>query len=268
MNDRLTEHSTTASQPSWPTWVARLTLIGGLALGAMALASALGVWVGLWGFRGGFALLGPAISYGNWIAGLGLIITVGLFAFCRLRGIDNGTRLSMLAAVGTIAAALAYFIPMSYGPPEGVTYPPIHDVSTDTVNPPEFVEMLPLRADSPNSVVYGEARNTTHETLAQMQTEAFPDLVSVVINESPDVVFQRALAAVNELGWTLVAQVPEEGRIEATDTTFWFRFKDDVVIRIRPTAEGSVIDARSLSRVGLGDVGTNAKRLRAFFATL
>ncbi|MEO7773339.1 MAG: DUF1499 domain-containing protein [Steroidobacteraceae bacterium] len=268
MNDRLTEPSTIAPQPSWPTWVARLTLISGVAVGGVALVSALGIWVGLWDFRTGFALLRPANSYAIWLAGLGLIITIGLFVFCRLRGIDNGTRISALAAVGTIAAALAYYIPMSYGPPDGVTFPPIHDVSTDTVNPPEFIAVLPLRADSPNSVVYGEARNTTHETLAEMQTKAFPDLVTVVINEPPDAVFQRALAAINELGWELVTQVPEEGRIEATDTTFWFRFKDDVVIRIRPTAEGSAIDARSLSRVGLGDVGTNAKRLRAFFATL
>jgi hypothetical protein len=245
-----------------------LALIGGVGVGGVALGSALGIWVGLWDFRTGFALLRPANGYADWVAVLGLIITIGLFVFCKLRGIDNGTRLSAMAAVGTIAAALAYYIPVSYGPPQGATYPPIHDVSTDTVNPPEFVAVLPLPADSPNSIVYGEARNTTHETLAEMQTEAFPDLVPVVINEPPDAVFQRALAAVKELGWELLAQVPEEGRIEATDTTFWFRFKDDVVIRIRPTAEGSVIDARSLSRVGLGDVGTNAKRLRAFFATL
>jgi uncharacterized protein (DUF1499 family) len=82
-------------------------------------------------------------------------------------------------------------------------------------------------------------------------------------------VFERALAAVEALDWELVAAVPAEGRIEATDTTFWFRFKDDVVIRIRPAgASGAVIDARSLSRVGGGDAGTNARRLRAFFAAL
>ena len=268
MSDPLTEQPITTSQPSWPTWVARLTLIAGVAVGAVALASALGIWVGLWDFRTGFALLRPTNSYAYWVAGPGLIITIGLFVFCRLRGPENGTRLSAMAAMGTIASALAYYIPVSYGPPEGVTYPPIHDVSTDTVNPPEFVAVLRLRADSPNSVVYGVARNTTHETLAEMQTEAFPDLLPLVINEPPDAVFQRALDAINELGWELVAQVPEEGRIEATDTTFWFRFKDDIVIRIKPTAGGTVIDARSLSRVGLGDVGTNAKRLRAFFATL
>jgi uncharacterized protein (DUF1499 family) len=245
-----------------------LTLISGVAAGTVALASALGIWMGAWDFRTAFALLRPAHTAATWVAGLGLLITIGLFVFCKLRGVANGTALSAMAAVGTAVAALAYYIPTTYGPPEGVTYPPIHDVSTDTANPPAFVAVLPLRADSPNSVVYGEARNTTPETLAEMQTEAYPDLIPFVSDAPPDVAFQRALAAVNKMGWELVAQVPEEGRIEATATTFWFRFKDDVVIRIRPTAQGSVIDARSLSRVGLGDVGANAKRLRAFFAML
>ena len=265
MNDPLSQHST---GPAWPAWVARLMLVAGLGVGGVALASALGIWIGLWDFRTAFALLRPAHGFATWIAGIGAILTIGLAVFWRLRGLPNGARLTAMAAVGTVAAGLAYYIPASYGPPEGVTYPPIHDVSTDTVNPPQYVAVLPLRADAPNSVVYGEARNTTPETLAAMQTEAYPDLVPRVINEPPDVVFQRALAAVDEMGWELVAAVPEEGRIEATATTFWFRFKDDVVIRITPTAEGAVVDARSLSRVGLGDVGTNAKRLRAFFAKL
>lgn len=268
MNDQLNQQSINSSQPSWPTWVARLMLIGGVALGGLALVSALGIWVGLWDFRTGFSLLRPANSYAPWVAGFGVLITIGLFVFCKVRGIDKGLRLSALAAVGTLAAALVYYIPASYGPPEGVTYPPIHDVSTDTVNPPEFTAVLALRSDAPNSTVYGEARNTTHETLAKMQTEAYPDLVTVALDEPSEAVFQRALAAIDELGWKLVAQVPAEGRIEATATTFWFRFKDDVVIRIRSTEKGSEIDARSSSRVGLGDVGANAKRLRAFFVTL
>jgi uncharacterized protein (DUF1499 family) len=81
-------------------------------------------------------------------------------------------------------------------------------------------------------------------------------------------VFERARAAVDTLGWDLVASAPEQGRIEATDTTFWFRFKDDIVIRITETPEGSLLDARSTSRVGVSDVGKNAARLRAFFALL
>ena len=77
-----------------------------------------------------------------------------------------------------------------------------------------------------------------------------------------------ALAAANNLGWEIVATEPAEGRIEATDTTFWFRFKDDIVIRIRPDGTGTILDARSVSRVGRSDVGKNAARLRMFFAEL
>jgi uncharacterized protein (DUF1499 family) len=84
----------------------------------------------------------------------------------------------------------------------------------------------------------------------------------------PDVAFDKALAAAREMGWDIVDAKPAEGRIEATDTTFWFGFKDDVVIRISPTSEGSRIDVRSVSRVGRSDIGTNAKRIRAYLEKL
>jgi uncharacterized protein (DUF1499 family) len=80
--------------------------------------------------------------------------------------------------------------------------------------------------------------------------------------------FEHALATVHKMGWDLVAADAAAGRIEATDTTFWFGFKDDVVIRLRPADEGSRVDVRSLSRVGGGDVGTNAKRIRTYLDAL
>ena len=80
--------------------------------------------------------------------------------------------------------------------------------------------------------------------------------------------FSRALIAVDNMGWELVATAPESGRIEATATTFWFRFKDDVVIRLREEDGQTRVDARSLSRVGGGDAGANGKRLLSFFEIL
>ncbi|HJR53568.1 MAG TPA: DUF1499 domain-containing protein, partial [Gemmatimonadota bacterium] len=56
----------------------------------------------------------------------------------------------------------------------------------------------------------------------------------------------------------------DRGRIEATATTPWFGFKDDVVVRIRPEAGGSRVDVRSVSRVGRSDVGTNARRIEEY----
>jgi uncharacterized protein (DUF1499 family) len=70
------------------------------------------------------------------------------------------------------------------------------------------------------------------------------------------------------MGWEIIAAVPTDGRIEATATTRWFRFKDDVVIRVTPQPAGSRIDVRSTSRLGRSDLGTNAKRVRAYFAAL
>ena len=66
------------------------------------------------------------------------------------------------------------------------------------------------------------------------------------------------------MGWEIVGSNAEEGRIEATDTTLWFGFKDDVVVRIQPRGDESLVDVRSLSRVGKSDVGTNAQRIRAY----
>ena len=96
------------------------------------------------------------------------------------------------------------------------------------------------------------------------QRNAYPDLQPVMLKVAPAQAFERALATVGEMGWDLVGSDAAAGRIEATDTTFWFGFKDDVVIRVRPADGGSRVDVRSLSRVGVGDAGTNAKRIRAF----
>jgi uncharacterized protein (DUF1499 family) len=56
------------------------------------------------------------------------------------------------------------------------------------------------------------------------------------------------------------------GLVEATATTFWFGFKDDVVVRVVANAAGSRIDIRSVSRVGQSDIGANAARIEKFLA--
>jgi uncharacterized protein (DUF1499 family) len=144
------------------------------------------------------------------------------------------------------------------GPPK----PPIHDITTDTQNPPEYVAVLPLRATAPNTTVYGG------ETIASQQRNAYPDVQPLMLPIPPMEAFERALATVHEMGWDLVAAEPAAGRIEATDTTFWYGFKDDVIVRVRPSDRGSRIDVRSLSRIGGGDAGTNAKRVRGYLDAL
>jgi uncharacterized protein (DUF1499 family) len=140
--------------------------------------------------------------------------------------------------------------------------PPIHDIATDTENPPRFLAIVPLRSDAPNSIEYeGEA-------ISKQQHAAYPDIQPAILAESPDVAFQRALTSARDLGWEIVAAVPNEGRIEATDTTIWFGFKDDIVIVVTPGAGGSRVDVRSLSRLGKSDLGKNAARVRTYLRQL
>lgn len=244
------------------------SLVVGLGLGLLTLASAAGIWLGLWDFRRGFSLLGAANQYGQWLAWLCVLLTVASFAASQLFGVGKAGGLVALAAIGALVAWTAYLIPESFRPGEGVNYPPIHDISTNRIDPPEFVAVVPLRADAPNTLVYGGSNNMTPERLVELTDEAYPDLVTQRYSEPPAAIFAKALAAVDELGWELVAADEAAGRIEATDTTFWFRFKDDVVITVDGQGSETVVDARSVSRVGTGDVGANAIRLRKLFALL
>jgi uncharacterized protein (DUF1499 family) len=125
-----------------------------------------------------------------------------------------------------------------------------------------FEVILPLRAGAPNPAEYGGP------ALAKQQEEGYPDLVPGSLGISPEAAFPRALQAAKDMGWEIVAADPKSLRIEATDTTAWFGFKDDVVVRLTPSPAGCRIDVRSASRVGQSDVGTNARRIKAYLARL
>ena len=104
--------------------------------------------------------------------------------------------------------------------------------------------------------------------VAAKQRASYPEIAPAELSLPPDRAFDRALAAAHAMGWEVVLSDPAGGRIEATDTTFWFGFKDDVVVRVIPQPTGSRVDVRSLSRVGGGDIGANAARIRAYLAKL
>ena len=140
--------------------------------------------------------------------------------------------------------------------------PYIHDITTDTENPPLFVAVLPLRGDADNSAEYGGP------DLARQQKKGYPDLKPGFVSRPPVAAYGEALQAAKDMGWQIVASDPTSLRIEATDTTPWFGFKDDVVVRLSPDQAGSRIDVRSVSRVGKSDVGTNARRITAYLTRL
>jgi uncharacterized protein (DUF1499 family) len=248
--------------------LAILAITAGFGVALWGLIAPLGVWLGIWDFRQGFTLLRNAHAVAPWVAGVTAAVAVGVFILGFKNPQHNLRGLAVFVFVSGALASLSYVIPETFRAPEGENYPPIHDISTDTVNPPDYVAILPLRENAPNTVVYGGSEGMTPESLAQLQQQAYPDIKPWRTKEPKQVVFEKALKAVEQLGWELVAQAPEQGRIEATDTTFWFRFKDDVVITIQEANGETVVNARSLSRVGRGDVGANAKRLRALFKQL
>ena len=163
-----------------------------------------------------------------------------------------------LALVALILAAVAFGVPYSWKE-KSTAYPPINDISTDLDHPPRFVALLPSR---PGPSEYPGA------AVAAQQLKAYPDIKTLVLPVPKEQAFQTALNVARDMGWKVVAAVPAEGRIEATDTTFWFGFKDDIVVRIFPAGNRSLVDIRSASRVGIGDFGTNAKRIRTFLAKM
>lgn len=136
-------------------------------------------------------------------------------------------------------------------------HPPIHDISTDLADPPTFTHADSLRGTTSNSL------EIKPDSLAQQQ-QAYPELHTLRSPMAAPEAFRRALEVAADLGWEVVYQDADNWRIEAVDTTAIMGFRDDIAVRIRSSAEGSVVDLRSVSRVGVGDLGANAARIRAF----
>jgi len=212
-----------------------------------------GYRLGLWDL--GFGLLG-VMRYALYLGAAGALLAVVGLLLPRIR--ENGWGLLAIALVlGACVAAV----------PVGVRQvasgkPFIHDITTDLDDPPAFVAVVPLRADAPNPPEYGG------EEVAEQQRSGYPELGPAHFDRPPSAVFEAALATVDAMGWTRVAAVAEDGRIEATDTTLWYGFKDDVVIRIQETPDGTRVDVRSKSRVGGSDLGKNADRIAEYLARL
>lgn len=136
-------------------------------------------------------------------------------------------------------------------------YPPIHDITTDIDDPPTFTVAPRQRGAGVNSL------ELDSEVISQQQ-QAYADIQTIVSAAGIDEVFDRSVHVATNLGWDIYHQDRNAGVIEAVDTTSIMGFKDDVIIRVRSNAQGTLLDLRSSSRVGVSDLGANAKRIRAF----
>ncbi len=184
--------------------------------------------------------------------GIAALILLAIQVFFKRHTV---TLSSALTAV--VLSAIAIIMPLSMMA-TAKRVPPIHDISTDTLNPPEFVAIAPLRADAPNPVAYAGTET------AELQREAYPDLQTLSYSQSKAELVNAAEQAANNLGWDMVSVDTNAGIVEATDATMWFGFKDDVVIRITDQRDERLVDIRSKSRVGKSDMGKNADRIRDF----
>ena len=248
------------SENRWPKPIgpkpplSRLALAG-FVMSAIAVAAAAGAGLGTrsgwWNFREGFRFLRWGAYFGA--AGTAISAAGGIFARpgTRRRGF-------LLAIAGIVLGAAAFGVPGNwYRMAKAV--PMIHDITTDTENLLEFVSILPLRKDASNPAEYGGPE------IAAKQHAAYPDIRPLPVGIS-----QGIRSRSNGQADQLAARRgnPSERRIEAVATTRWFGFKDYIAIRISPAASGgSVLDIRSVSRVGLSDIGTNARRIRTFLKT-
>ena len=225
------------------SWAARVAAAGSAAVILAPLAYRVGAPLGL-----AFLLLA-----GGFLAAAvgGLLLVLRMVRRTGLRDREAGAALAAVVVVGAfpLAALLS-----------GGGVPPIHDITTDTDDPPAFVAAVPLNTPG---------RTDYDPVVAEQQRAAYPDLGPAMLPAAPADAFDRALAVVDEMGWELLAADAVDLRIEATDRSFWFGFPDDVVVRVAADGEaGSRVDVRSLSRVGGGDLGVNARRVREFVAAL
>lgn len=209
--------------------------------------------IGLLSIPSAFALLAGAAFVG--IAAMVLALVGGAWAYRR-----HARWTMLLAGVAFVAGLAAFAIPFQWQN-AARSVPPIHDVTTDLENPPTYQAVLALRADAPNTL-------DRQADLAQQQRAGYPELAPITLPMPSEQVFDRALAVAQDAGWEIVTADKSAGRIEATDTTRWFGFKDDVVVRLTPWGSGTRVDVRSVSRVGGSDIGTNARRIRRFLDAL
>ena len=215
------------------------------------------------------ALPGPLYKYGivdlgtaftgfkfGVFAGIAALILLVLQMIFKRKTVTLGS-----TVIALLLSAIAIAMPLSMMN-KGKSVPPIHDISTDLINPPKFVAIAPLRADAPNPVEYAGAE------AAKQQRDAYPDLKTLSYTQSKSELVKATEQAINNLGWDLVNSDADKGIVEATDSTMWFGFKDDVVVRVTDNGSERLLDIRSKSRVGGSDLGKNAERIHNFINEL
>jgi uncharacterized protein (DUF1499 family) len=230
------------------SWWARATLIGSVVALVLLFLGPVGTRLGIWDFQVGLLMLIPA---GVLLAVIGLIVGIISIFVSRKRGY-SGDMPAIITSI-VVCAVIVGFMGIQFQ--KGTSVPPIHNISTDLNDPPQFNAVVALRGESSNPLEYDAAK------IGPQQQAAYPEVKSLTVSTSKAETIANVVAALVDMGLDIVAVDEAAGTVEATATTFWFGFKDDIVVRVRESNGGSIVDARSVSRVGLSDLGVNASRI-------
>lgn len=214
-----------------------------------ALAGIIGIQIGVVPPLGGFMFLQLGLLAALFSLGF------GLFAVIATRGETKGpgrTAGWMGMASGIVMLSLTIV-----GAGAGLGSPPINDITTDVTDPPSFA----MASDVPD--FEGRDMSFPPEFVETVKSH-YEYLDSLHVDQHPTAAYEKAIATSQSLGWEIVHQDPEELMINARETSFLFKFVDDIVIRVRPDGSGALVDLRSKSRDGRGDLGANAARIVRF----
>lgn len=250
-------------------WLAKLSFAAFVVALVAGGIAGFGTRLGFWDFSIGLFRIFP------WCAGfalLGFLFGLVWVVWAMVANRGTAARYGLIGLVGS-GAVLVPIACDAYG---AKTSPHIHDISTDTDDAPVFVALKAQRGDARTPASYDgptllKGPDGKMTTTAALQRKYYPNLYSKADLTPPDKLFDRALKTAYEMGWHVVAVVPKEGRIEATDTSLLFGLTDDIVIRVQPAGMGARLDIRSKSRTPIwedSDIGKNAARIRSYLKTL
>jgi hypothetical protein len=255
-----------AQKRNWARPVTQAAVALSIGAVAIALIASIGSGQGAWHFGTAFTVLRYAFFAA--IAGAALALIGALLARRKHQpSLIWPNLIALLLALGFILYLGSQIVTAR-------SVPAIHDISTNLDDLPQFAT-LKVREDNLEKVPDMDrpelAAMDPESRWKAIHREAYGDLKTIRLPESPADVIRKAERLARERGWEIAKVDTAAGILEATDTTTFFRFKDDVVVRARPYPEvkgGSYVDMRSISRVGGSDVGVNAKRVRAFLKDL